>query len=246
MDTALVRGGSLLYSPVSDEVQMRLTLERPGQPPATEMALIILPKGKAPEVKPLSVKKAAPSLTAGLPVEEPAPAQAAVETEALKPFVPPPSDFKREPVATAVLGAPPAVSSPAAPAAIPANPAAYPVPARPIPEAKPPAAAPPAQTRAVAPPVETEAAEAISQVMPVVPRLFRRPVFKPETVKIAVSIDQNGNVSSVRPSAPGNVPRALIQSAETAAMQWKFKPARIGDRPVPSETILIFKFEPRP
>jgi TonB family protein len=64
------------------------------------------------------------------------------------------------------------------------------------------------------------------------------------TVEVLVSIDETGKVVKADPQAQTGVHPMLQVSAATAARQWKFSPARQGDRPVPSQMLLRFNFTP--
>jgi len=276
LDASLVHGGSLLYSPKTDQVQMQLTVEGPEQATATEMVLVVIPKAGAPQVQPLSAKKAAPSLRAEMRPPDPAPPAATVETRPVRPFVAPqPAKNSAGAAAPAPLSAPPtlnpasgnvtlstsvlttSVSPPPLPMAPPArnsdskalafDPPPALAPASQVPPEAP-SSAPPAAPSAASAARLTKvhhAAEAIVQQIPIVPAIFRGSRYKPEVIKVTVSIDQTGKVVKVVPSGEGQIPW-LVLAAENAAKAWRFKPARIGDQPVPSEMVLSFKFEPRP
>jgi len=57
LDSTLVRAGSLLYSPTTDQVQMQLTVAGP-EHTATETVMVILPKVGPPQIQPTHVKTA--------------------------------------------------------------------------------------------------------------------------------------------------------------------------------------------
>jgi len=62
-------------------------------------------------------------------------------------------------------------------------------------------------------------------------------------VEIKVSIDQAGRVVKAEPTPQQELlPQAMVQAAVEAARLCKFKPARIGNQPVPGEMVLKFDF----
>ena len=50
LDSTLVRGGSLIYSPISDQIQMQFKVQGPKEAP-TETVIIVLPKSGSPQVQ---------------------------------------------------------------------------------------------------------------------------------------------------------------------------------------------------
>ncbi len=246
LDASLVRGGSLLYSPVSDQVQMRLTVESPGQT-ATEMVLVVIPSGGNPTVDPLSVRNAAPTLTQGL--EPQASGEAPARPRPVKPFVPPDSPARAAQPEVALP--PPSAPAVQMRALVPTvDLGGSPVPPAPSARSETPAGrGQTSTTAAVTPPNQPSPprltpAEAISRTTPSVPEMFRGPNYKPEVVEVTLSLDATGKIVNARSTSTSRLPW-LNMAAEAAARSWKFKPARLGDRPVPSEVVLSFKFEPR-
>jgi TonB family protein len=64
-------------------------------------------------------------------------------------------------------------------------------------------------------------------------------------VDVLVAIDQEGNVTNARvASASGENTQPLEAEALRAARQSRFRPAREGDKKVPSEMVLTFLFKP--
>ena len=236
LDAGLVHSGSLLYTPSNDQVQMRLTVDRAGQPPVTEMVLVVVPPTGAPQVRALAPKNAAPLLTEGLELDNDSSSVPRVERE-LKSFVDPTRKVVQAPP---VLGLPPAVDPNLRPVANPpsiANGSLFGVPqlVAPRPAAPEP---PPGPLNEYVPP------EVITRKAPVVPAWFRGPVNKVEQVKVNVTIDEAGKV--VKATAIGSaLTPALVPVAVAAAHQWRFKPARLRGQAVPSEVLLNFNFHPR-
>ena len=236
LDAGLVHSGSLLYTPSTDQVQMRLTVDRAGQPAVTEMVLVVVPPAGAPQLHPLASKNAAPSLKEGLEPDNDPSSAPRVERE-LKAFVAPTLEVVQAPP---VLGLPPAVDPNLRPVANPPSMASGSLFGVPQLVAPRPAAAvpPPGPLNDYLPP------EVITRKAPVVPVWFRGPVNKPEQVKVNVTIDEAGKVVKVNAIGSGLTP-ALIPVALAAAHQWRFKPARLRGQAVRSEVLLNFNFHPR-
>jgi len=237
----LLQGGSLLYSPASDTIKIRLTVEAPGQQPATEMILVILPAGGPPEVQALkrapAVERSTQRSTA--PPDDrnvSAEREAAPLQQQVRPF--------------AGLPTPPATATP-----IPADSPVVPAPSaaggqdtieqlqKVLRTA--PILSPSAPVQSAAPPkaVEFRGPEILSRTVPSVPPAFRGPSYQSETVKLTISLDENGKITKIISQASLRFP-LLVPSAEAAARKWTFKPAMMGDRPVASEIVLNFKFDP--
>jgi outer membrane biosynthesis protein TonB len=65
---------------------------------------------------------------------------------------------------------------------------------------------------------------------------------KPTIVSIRVVIDAGGRVLKTEPLPQQNVHQLFIREALHAAGLWRFQPARRGDEPVASESVLRFSF----
>jgi hypothetical protein len=116
------------------------------------------------------------------------------------------------------------------------------------------------QPKVTAPPAaeHSQTAQTAASTTYVQPRPIRRPqpvlsavvanlVAAQVDVDVKVWIDETGRV--VRTEAlPGRRPvsSSLVAAARSAAMQWRFEPARQGNRAVPSDLILRFQYEPAP
>ena len=107
----------------------------------------------------------------------------------------------------------------------------------------PPASVPKPQAASLAAPVY-HSAEPVYQARPVFPTSLRNVVTKPMMVQVLVSIDETGKVVKADPQAQPGVHPMLLVSAASAARQWKFRPARRGDQPVPGQMLLRFNFAP--
>jgi TonB family protein len=82
----------------------------------------------------------------------------------------------------------------------------------------------------------------LREVAPAFPFELRSLSLKPTVVAVRVTIDKTGKVQKVEPLPQGNIHRLFIMEAVHAAQLWKFQPARRGDEPVPSESVLRFTF----
>ena len=65
---------------------------------------------------------------------------------------------------------------------------------------------------------------------------------KPTVVVIRVAIDKAGKVVKSEPLPQQNVHQLFIREALHAAELWRFQPARRGDEPVASESVVRFSF----
>jgi TonB family protein len=81
----------------------------------------------------------------------------------------------------------------------------------------------------------------VHQVLPDVPRSARNTIQGKIKVGVRVRVDPSGSVAGVTLAAPGPS-RYFAELALKAARRWKFDPARVDDRNVPSEWILRFEF----
>ena len=64
-------------------------------------------------------------------------------------------------------------------------------------------------------------------------------------VEIRVHIDDKGRVLKAEPLPTKEpVSSSLVAAARKAALHWQFAPARLGDRPVASESVLKFQYHP--
>jgi outer membrane biosynthesis protein TonB len=86
------------------------------------------------------------------------------------------------------------------------------------------------------------AAKPIMQVTPTIPASVRNSFRGEVPVDLRVSVDKEGNVfrSEV---LPGRADNRLLNLAADAAKRWRFTPARIDSKPVPSTVVLHFTFK---
>jgi protein TonB len=238
LDAAQVRGGSILYSPVSDEVQIALTVYGPVSS-STESVIVINPRAGVPQVRVVSP----PPAPARQTVEPQAPLGSA-SRQAVKPFTPPTAQPAPKP-AQSVPDAPPTLPGPAtgpvslAGSYIAETPRLLPLDRQPLPAVARESAAQTGAPEVYHPP------EVIREIMPSFPDLLKQVLVSAKTVEVKVSIDETGKVVKTEPVPQRDVHQLLLNAAAAAAREWKFRPARRGDRPMPSEMLLRFTFKPR-
>jgi TonB family protein len=103
-----------------------------------------------------------------------------------------------------------------------------PSPAKPKAEVKPPAS-------------NVVASEVLHQVVPEVPASARNTIRGTVRVSVKVQVDAGGNVKDARLESPGPS-RYFAELARRAARDWRFAPAKVDGKDVPSEWILRFAF----
>ena len=241
LDAAQVSEGSILYSPITDQVQMRLTVTTPSGS-TTESVMVLLPKAGPPQVKNLSPSKTPPSA----PVPPSDESASASRQQPRRTFVAPDGKRAAQPSQAPVLDSPPTLntrptSAIALPTALPELPhsASSPAPQSPLTllaPAEPPQTMPHG-TSEFHPPV------AITKVMPEFPAVLRSIALKSKTVEVKVTIDSHGKVTKAEPVIQKDVSNFMAAEAVRAARLWKFQPALSGDQPVSSELLLRFTFK---
>jgi protein TonB len=255
LDRNFMRGGKLLYTPDGDQVRMRLTVERPGQQPISEIFLVIASVGQAKFPKPLVSNAQSPVTTAVVPRP---PARAAGEkglgAAERQPANPaPPTETKAAPLTVLPQPGTPAstgATTPVKPAeaervaaeAKPLEATASPQPPDPPSTTPEPATNPAAPVR---PAVSRRSAEIISRTPVAVPPMFRGPLFRPETLTLTIALDEKGRIAKITPDSPRRL-EFLVHAAETAVRKWKFRPAQAGDQDVPGEIVVHITFTPLP
>ena len=88
---------------------------------------------------------------------------------------------------------------------------------------------------------ETIKGAVAQRVMPDVLASANRTIQGKVEVRVRVNVDPNGEVSAARFDAPGPS-RYFAARALEAAQKWRFKPAQVDGRPVPSVWVLRFEF----
>jgi hypothetical protein len=236
-----LRTGSVLYTPANNSVQFRLEVTAPDNTKTSETVLA-LTAAKNDAIKSAAV---APAKFA-----RPAPAGEPPGSPNRKAFTPPTSERNfGEPVRVAMVDPPsqqPNVPAPSqslvrdliAPAlqkpVIPAQPAST------QPAAAPPSSPPPAPS---APPFL--AARPIRESQPVLSGSVRGLIVSQVEVDIKIRINESGRVVKAEPlPSKALVSSSLIGAARSAAMLWRFEPARRGNQPVASDLVLRFQYRP--
>jgi periplasmic protein TonB len=79
------------------------------------------------------------------------------------------------------------------------------------------------------------------QVAPIMPASFKTLLFRDTVVKVKVSVDTEGKVSSAQ-AAP-ETPAALRYMSEDAGRRWRFRPATLDGKAVSSEYFINFTFK---
>jgi len=229
-----VRGGSILYSPVSDQVQVQLTVSTPSGN-TTESVIVINPRVGQPKVQ--AVKSSAAAAQSPQP-----PSENASRSASLKTFRPSPASVPA-PATSVVLDTPPALT----PSPATAEPSSL-LNRGPLAALPPTVRRPSVQTPAVPPATAAPLyypPEAIQTAQPNLSPSARSVLVRtPKTVGITVSIDEHGKVVKTSAVPGSDAQQPLIDAALDAARGSKFRPARRGDQPVASEMVLRFEFKP--
>ena len=256
---AQVRAGSLLYTPVSDEVQMELAVATPAGN-VIDSVLVLLPKAGPAQTfvvrPPQAASLPAPASPAPAWPDRPVAPESASRFQPAKPFTAPPAPPRQSAPAPPPSEPPTlaAVANSTLPAAAPlwGHPAlsVQPPPVAPAPPALPVAAPNPQTQRAIAVAPVYREAETVYKAQPVFPATLlstptRNTITRSLAVEVLVSIDETGAVVKAEPKSQPGVHPLMVAAAVTAAKQWKFLPARRGDRPVPGEMLLRFNFARR-
>ena len=233
LQAAQVRTGSILYTPVSDQVQMQLAVITPSAS-VTESVLVLLPK-------------TGPARTVAIhpPVAAEPPQRAANKNAPrsvfARPFTPTPSPARQVTPVTS-FAEPPALSTGATSAAATAP---WSRPAFNLPPPAPSAdSAQPEPQRPGAPAAVYSPPEPLQQVRPAFPAALKFALSRATTIEVIVTIDDAGRVVKVTPRPQPGLNPMLLENAVATAKQWRFKPAHRGDTPVASEMLLRFNFIP--
>jgi TonB family protein len=218
LDARQLRGESVLYAPVYDQVLIQLTVTGPTGD-ATESVRVIrgqeIPKYSSPVPAPQLPDTRVPIAQASRPFTAPPVVKSA----------PAPPSLSEPPVLSGGQEHPAyALSAPVAPP-------------RPLPASTPaPALSATASVPAYYPPAP------VRKVTPTYPPELKGVSSKPTVVSIRVVIDKTGKVIKVEPLPQQNVHQLFVREALHAAELWRFQPARRGDEPVASESVLRFSF----
>ena len=239
LDSTQVRGGSLLYSPTSDQILMQLTVTTPADT-VTESVMVVLPKAGSlhtyplPSSEPASASMARPQapmdrvplVTASKPFTQPLAAKGSSSPSPPILTDSPPLKLDLYPATTVMPGI------------VSQTPVRLPPP--PVTTSQPPPAM--ASQQHAPANVRYQPAVAIAKVSPHLPPEVPAGAVREKVIEVKVTIDKNGKVSKAEAIPQNNVSLFLINSAVNAARLWKFRPALKGDEPVPSEAFLRFVF----
>jgi hypothetical protein len=224
-----LRHGSILYSPANPTVQFRLEVRDTENVKTSEtvLALTSAPAPPAGSVPPNSTAPGARATAANQPL-------AGAGVGQTQPASPASGQGFGDPVRVTMVDPPkPAPGANTSPTA-----AMHP-PALPQPKLPPQAPQPDTAAGSYIPP------QPMHEVQPSLPSSASKEVTQLVEVQIRVHIDDKGRV--VRAEALPNrvrVSKSLIGAARNAALQWRFEPAWQGPRPVASELVLKFQYQP--
>ncbi len=235
---AQVRSGNILYAPLSEQVQIELTVFGT-QGSTSESAIVIVPRGGAPEVRTLARK-----MTANVPGQEGFPNQQSEVSG-------PPRQLRQFTAPSAVAAPSMTIEEPPALAARPERP--LPLPSGVVGSAFPVAASTAASEKAAAPkPQSISPAQSAylpptvaRRVIPAFPPALRQVLTKKKVVDVKVALDANGKVLKAQALPTKEwTPELMLATAVNAVRMWKFIPAQLGGRPVPVEIVVQFEFKP--
>lgn len=232
-----LRNGSVLYTPANASVQFRLEVTANDNTKTSESVLALTaPKaGAIATVKPAALPPAPANQPAGDSVRD---RKGLTPTDAKRDFGKPVRAVMVKPPAQppevsgrnqAAVRDPLPVAKPQKPGVAAASASAT--------ESSPAASSPSAPTYIAARPIH--------QTQPILPLSVRRLIASAVEVDVRVRIDEAGRVVRAEP-LPSREPvsSSLVGAARSAAILWRFEPARRGNQPVPSELVLRFQYRP--
>jgi hypothetical protein len=244
LDVEQMRHGSIVYAPTADQIRIELTVH--GSQGALSESVIVL----LPQMQPGASKRAL-SVRSSPPTN---PVPPAVDSHALAAVSDVISTLPPVPVNGNVLDAPPPVIQPVRPSVLPPGPTmnsdakANSGKAPNTGTVQSPTAPQSTNTASVQPsPVELPFfPPEIDKASPLTfPADLTALIIKPKIVEIKVAIDVTGRVVKAEAMASKEwVPQLMTVTAVRAARLYRFKPARRGAQPIPSEMILQFRFNP--
>jgi TonB family protein len=83
----------------------------------------------------------------------------------------------------------------------------------------------------------------VQQILPDAPQKARDTIRGKVRVSVKVHVSESGNVTEASLAAPGPS-QYFADRALTAAQLWKFSPAKLDGRNVPSDWLLRFEIDP--
>lgn len=242
IDLALLKGGSIVYSSTSDDVEFRLNVMGPDWKVVSECVRLLGGTTAPPTLLSLAAAPPKQKLVANS-VQQASPA--ATPQRSVRPFQAPAVQGAVKPqTASAVLEAPPSLAT-GAPAQIakglPLHEPAVPRWTEP-PKQTSAVAAAPAVKQAASPQALYEPPKALRKVLPQHPTGIRLSSSAVE-VSIEAHVETSGNVTRLTPTPDAaKVPADFVRAAMAAARQWRFSPATLGGKPVAAEHLITFRF----
>lgn len=237
LDSTQIRNSSIVYSPVSDQLSIKLAVTTPVNT-LIESVMVVMPAkpGAQPIATPASpIREQTQSAWKPLaerttkPFTPPSSPQPLTKTEMLPPPVAPPvptHSANLDPLPTMIVQ--PVLPPPVAPANIETAPANT-------------------QSGNMASPASSisaayRPAEPVRRVVPRLPAELLNMMAKPKTIEVRVTVDKNGHVTKAEGISQSGVNSLTFSKLIAAAREWTFVPARKGNEPIPSEYVLQFHF----
>jgi hypothetical protein len=261
---AELQTGNVTYAPISDRVRFRLDVYGDSGKIVTEQAIAVV---RPMRIVPEAVAKTSRAVPAA--ISKPFTAVPRTGRESVDPVLEAPSasidsrasaisegrmnpqegtarvelppESVQMPVAPLRVAMPPAplrVTLPPAPLALPAQTARVEVPQQSAPVV-------PIERPTRVEPIPFIPPEPLRRTDPIVPRSLRTMVLQETIISVRVQIDEQGRVGNTELIGDGGRYPFLITPVLSAAKQWRFKPARQGDRNVGADYVLNFKFTSR-
>jgi TonB family protein len=250
LDATHVRSGNLLYSPLSDQITMQLTVQGPSGT-AGESVLVLMPRmgevknyplikrpvsAELPKTSPPNPQPTPPPRAfVAPPLSKPVPAPVAAVTLQDPPVLQiSPAEQVRGTSSLARLAMPPPRTPPAVQASN--------LPAAPESGGRSTGSSNRSQIRPAAPgSLNYDPPVPVVKVAAIFPAELRNLTVK-KIVQIRVSIDASGRVTAAEALPQQKVSSSLLNAAVHAARFWKFQPAQRDHQPVASESTLQFVF----
>jgi TonB family protein len=224
-----IRFGSLLYSPASGQVAVRLSTRKDNQTTAQASVLVLLNKPVPPQPSTVHQSPQSPQISQvpQIPLESKTEPKASPRA-----FIPP--TVKRDINPTIEVEDLPALQvSPERLDALAPLPTGSVLPPPVIAAAR----SEPAQPRE-----EYVAPVLISEVGMRTPRELAPLLLRPVLVRVRVNVNESGRVTRAEAIAEKGIHALLLSAAADAARRCRFQPARRGQLPVSSSAVIVFHF----
>lgn len=238
LDMAQLKGGSLLYTPVSGDALIQLEVMGSG-PAVTESVRVLSPgHGRdATAAAPLVITPAAPAQAQAESAKPPRPASER-PLVAARPFTPP------SPASSAAVPTPPEVA--VASAVRWTTPSVALLPNQPPPVERPAEADTPAEVEVPRRVSDYRPPRPIRQPQPILNQFARQALAARNSgieVDVEITIDATGTVSSIKPfTGTDATAKRFWALAVEAVRRWKFEPATLNSQAIQSPVTLNFKF----